>query len=101
MGLRRRTEHKSLFSKPSSRLCLRRWIAFHLLKHGLLDGFEKSDLCSVRRRSPIGPRHGHLRAFLVALARAVFTVFFAAAFTATFATGFPSLSDFASLAGFS
>src|SRR5712692_191015 len=66
-------------------------IALHFLKHRLLDGFEKSDLCSVRgaamRSRPVCLVHGYLRALLEALAGAAFTVFFAATF-ATFAGDF-------------
>src|SRR5690242_10849050 len=49
-----------------------RGVPLHLLKHRLLDGFEKRDLRSVRLR------HGYFRAFLVAPeVAAAFVVFFA------------------------
>ena len=68
-------------------------VPLHLLEHGLLDGFEKSNLRSVRRVS-ICSRHGYLPAFLEELAEAAFTVFFGATFAATFAACLPASARF-------
>src|SRR6266849_1909691 len=77
-----------------------RRVPLHLLKHGLLDGFEKSNLGSARlaaiRSGPVCLGHGYLRAFLEALAAPAFTVFFGAAFAAIFAAGFPPFAEFVS-----
>src|SRR5712691_1907785 len=94
-GLERAAVDTDVFADQNDRR-----VPLHLLKHGLLDGFEKSNLGSARlaaiRSGPVCLGHGYLRAFLEALAAPAFTVFFGAAFAAIFAAGFPPFAEFVS-----
>ena len=94
-GFERAAVHTDIFPHQNDRR-----VALHFLKHRLLDGFEKSDLRSVGRDAvrsgAVWFGHGYLRAFLEALAAAVFAFFFGAAFVAIFVAGFPPFVDFAS-----
>src|SRR6266478_2317775 len=94
-GLEGAAVHADVFPHQNDRR-----IAFHLLEHGLLDGFEKRDLRSVGRAAirsgAVCFGHGYLRAFLEVLAEAAFSVFFGAALAATLAAGFRPFADFAS-----
>ncbi len=75
-------------------------VALHLLEHGLLDGFEKSDRRAIRsaaiRCGSVGLGHGYLRAFLEELAAPAFAAFFPPLLTAALAPGFEPFADFAS-----
>src|SRR6266700_4294426 len=91
-GLESASIHTYILSEQNHRR-----VAFHLFKHRLLDGFEKSDLRTVGRSAirsgPVCFGHGYLRAFLEALAVLALTVFFGAVFAAIFTADFPPLTD--------
>src|SRR6266699_5808392 len=77
-----------------------RRVAFHFLKHCLLDSFQESNLRSGWRAAiPSGAvcfGHGYLRAFLEALTCAGFTVFFGATFAGAFTADLRATARFAS-----
>src|SRR5258708_37432710 len=89
-GLERPAVHTDVFADQHDGR-----VSLHLLEHRLLDGFEKSDLRSVRRAA-IRSRHVYLRAFLEAPARAAFTVFFGATFAGALTAGLPASARFVS-----